>query len=1486
MAKGRLTDDQIKWILSLDTSGVASEMKRLDSDTKKLQNTNKQLSSEMIRLEAQGKKGTQEWRNLDAQMKANSKTIADNKAKTEALNKQLGLEHKTMAQLRKQAADLQKQLNNTSKALNPQEYARLEKELLAVRKRMGELQRGTQQAGSAVSKLSKGFIGQLGIVTGVAAFVGILKNGFNTIKSFEQANANLASLMRREVDDIKALTEQAKELGRTTEYTASQVTELQSALATLGFEENQISDMTEPILKFATATSAGLGEAAKLAGSAMRAFGLESEEITRVVSSMAVGTTKSALSFSYLENAMSTIAPVARTYGLTIEDTVALLGTLANSGFDASAAATATRNILLNLANSSGKLAVELGRPAKTLDEIAAAFKELNDKGVDLATTLELTDKRSVSAFNTFLRGADSLVALRDGVTDVGEQLDRMHKTRLNTVEGSIKLLESAWEGLILAFSGSKGFFKTVIDALSSILTVLANLVKVLSQYSSFLGKATVVVLSYIAAVKISVLWTNKQAAATLLSTAALKAKRAWLVLTRAATLLAAAATNLLAGNTAKAAKAFRLFMVALHANPIGLAAAAAVALAAALVTVFSRSSDAAKSMKRLNESQKEFIADTTKEQAQIDQLFDKLKKAKEGTDEYDKAKQNILNKYGTYLEGLGEEVKSLKNVEGAYKAISAAALQAAKDRALEKGTGEAYDIYAKQFAENATYIRNAFVDKFSEVKGEELFQELKNDLENGLDFSPVLEKAIKSFDFTNMAGTFNLIDRSIEKIRKSKAVLDNEIVELDSLYSTQSVDIVVAYENQIKKLWIEAKRLDEDSAEYIQKLNEIAAKRGELEQHLAKQAETLNNTKAEPQTDTIAAREKEIEQLQTDLKNLAINSKEYLKIQEKLAQKQKELNQIQGKEDKSGSDAFDKTLKDLDAEMNQKRITLEQRKLTEKQYNEESLAIEQKFQQQKIDLYEKAGKDASAIILEQLKARNKAQKEANDKSDKELVDTLSREKEEKLRILDESKNQELEKLQEQESDQKIYAIRAAEIEQMYAETRLTLLEEYGKKYEEIELHNADTQAKVIADSKQEILSAEETVLKDREKTRKLFAKTAADIERQYTVKSMKKRQKEETDFIERLKNESLISAEVAAAAKTAITRKYEDEKFKIRQQYGLTNMADEYKNELGQLQEALDNKLLSEEEFEKAKLNLKLKYAQQYIQKEQEFTKIGSDTVKALEEAQTAKLGAEYAKRNAALTEQYNQGLISQEQYNQQKEQLDYEQRVKELEIQKKYADVNFAMQVAQIISSGAVAAINAYSAMAAIPLVGPALGAAAAALVAVTTALQVSAAKAERDRVKSMTIEAPDGGSSAASKPTAQRVVVPSSGQGFDDGGYTGDGDRYEPAGIVHKGEYVVAQPELRQPRVLEYIHQIDNIRRHRTGRQSLPGYAEGGYVKDSQLNNTEMSAIMELLRQNAELLQYLKENGIEATTIFSFQEFYKAQKRYDDSKKAGSK
>lgn len=333
---------------------------------------------------------------------------------------------------------------------------------------MGSSLKGSmQQIQMSVGSMINGFVGAQAIISGFNKLIGAIRSGVNSIVDFEQANSNLAAILQTNIKGIQTLTYDAKRLGAITRYTASEVTGLQIELAKLGFTRSEILDSTGAVLKFAQATGANLSQAAKLTGSSLRSFNASTTETERYVSAMAVATTKSALSFDYLNNAMSTVAPVAKSFNLSIEDTLALLGSLSDAGFDASSSATATRNILLNLADANGKLAKALGGNARTLPEIVKGLQELRNRGIDLNETLELTDKRSVAAFNTFLEGSNKILKLRDSITGVGDELDAMAITMEDNVAGAIAGLQSAWEAFMLSFSSSTGTAKKVIDFFS-----------------------------------------------------------------------------------------------------------------------------------------------------------------------------------------------------------------------------------------------------------------------------------------------------------------------------------------------------------------------------------------------------------------------------------------------------------------------------------------------------------------------------------------------------------------------------------------------------------------------------------------------------------------------------------------------------------------------------------------------------------------------------------------------------------------------------------------------------------------------------------------------------------------------------------------------------------------------------------------------------------------------------------------------------------
>lgn len=323
---------------------------------------------------------------------------------------------------------------------------------------------GISQVTIGVGSMIKGMLGAQAVIAGIQKLTGAIRQGVNTAIDFEAANSKLAAILGTTKGKIKDLTADARRLGEATKYTASEATNLQIELSKLGFSKTEILDMTEGVLKFAQATGAELPEAAALAGAALRMFGADTEETERYVSAMAVATTKSALSFSYLQTAMPIVGPVAKAFNFTIEDTLALLGKLADAGFDASMSATATRNILLNLADGSGKLAQALGGPVKTLPELVDGLQRLKEQGIDLNSTLEMTDKRSVAAFNAFLTASDKIVPLRDQITGVEDDLNKMADTMGNNVQGALYNLSSAWESLMLTIMDNTGAMKDFID--------------------------------------------------------------------------------------------------------------------------------------------------------------------------------------------------------------------------------------------------------------------------------------------------------------------------------------------------------------------------------------------------------------------------------------------------------------------------------------------------------------------------------------------------------------------------------------------------------------------------------------------------------------------------------------------------------------------------------------------------------------------------------------------------------------------------------------------------------------------------------------------------------------------------------------------------------------------------------------------------------------------------------------------------------------
>ena len=221
-------------------------------------------------------------------------------------------------------------------------------------------------------------------------------------------------------------------------------------------------------------------------------------------------------------------------------------------------------------------------------------------------------------------------------------------------------------------------------------------------------------------------------------------------------------------------------------------------------------------------------------------------------------------------------------------------------------------------------------------------------------------------------------------------------------------------------------------------------------------------------------------------------------------------------------------------------------------------------------------------------------------------------------------------------------------------------------------------------------------------------------------------------------------------------------------------------------------------------------------IQIAQSMLSQAQQTTSQLKDLELQKSEQIYEKDKQKLDKMLKSKQISQKAYNAKMEKLEEEKEEREKQIRKKYQLAEFAMQVAQIISTTALAAMQAYAAYAAMPPVAAIMAGIATAFGAV----QIGIATAQYNLAK-----------------------------GYSKGGFTPKGGKDEPAGIVHKGEYVVPQWVLNTPQGMDYVNVLEAIRTNKA-----TGYAAGGAVGGAssaasapQINlqaRTDNSALVPLL------------------------------------------
>ena len=1426
----KLKPDYIEWVLTLNASDAQKEIHNLSEKNKELRDSNKEIKKAMTDLIATGKAGGKQWKRLNEQLKENNKTLGENNKKIAECEKRLDKTTMSANQLARKANALRKELRDTVKSLQPEKYAALEKELKEVEKAYGQVTKKAEGFSGSLLSLNKIKTVLAGVFVTIGAMItgqiiGGLRDAISTIIEFEKKNSTLAAILGTTKKSIKDLTDEARRLGATTSYTAAQVTELQIELAKLGFFKEDIKAMTPSVLKFAKAVDTDLASAATLAGATLRIFNLDAEDTERALSTMAIGTTSSALSFEYLNSAMSTVGPVANSFGFTIEETTSLLGALANSGFDASSAATATRNILLNLADSSGKLALALGGPVNNLDDLVKGLKKLNSEGIDLNKALELTDKRSVAAFNTFLNGTDTVLALCDAVTGAEDAFNAMSEEMGDNVQGALNRLSSTIEGVVLRFYESKGILRDLIDLVTLMVEGVGGMIDMFNKWGVVTYTVTAYLVSYYGGLKIATMWHARFKTATLASVVAEKAHAVQLYISRAATLTYAAAQALLHKNTTRCTAALRLMRIELLKNPYTALLALLVAAGVAIYQLAKKTEQASAAMKAHQEVVKKVNEEYSSQEAKIKTLVAAIND--ENLSNYTRKQRlaelkELIPDYNAELDEEGRLINNNKEAIDQYlvsleKQIKLKAYQEEleelykKKRNLESQESEQSDAYWDTRQQNTLsgYNRNSLTAKISRLFGTE--------------------------KEANQLKALQTTQKDLAGIESAIAQINNDILKTEatatSLTGTNKENINTET-SLIKKLEAEKKKVQEQWAE-------------DSEANIAK-------------------KNKEIERIDAEIKRL----NELGKVKKKA-----EAGEYKNTE-------TDATLKPLEIE-HEKRMLLikenrEKENKTEAQYILEGTAENLRYYRERLDALQKLEAKTPAQkkkLLDEIHKLETAAQAAifteTGKQEDARIKLVQEKRDERLKIETAYYNVQKDTMEKAVLNQSITQEAAdaymLEVEAEHAAELLEINRTYQNDIAALEITGKQKRIETATEAADAVRESEMKLLRDRaaiaQKVREITSvpigitgmqeahrKQVQDVETTYNA------------IIEIARQAGISTVNLEEQKNREINRlnyEYQSSIYQIQAEIGLS-WQQQHEQELARLKHLHDEGLIDEKKYQVLRLKGGKKNILKYFQY---YSALSSSMVNSIQEAEIASVEAKYA---VLIQEAENNGEDTAA--------LEEEKENKKLEIQKKYADLQFAMKCSQIIADTAVAIMETHASLggwtpAAI---------AAAAIMGVTGAAQLALAEVEREKVKNMSVSNTAG----SKKVTAERVVSGSSGGGYSEGGYTGPGGRYEVAGVVHKGEYVVPQPEMNNPKVIDAVSTIEAIRRQRTNANPLPQnpgeYAEGGYVT-SYAGDSSYREFLEAakeLRASCEAIKLIK-------AYIVYQDLEKAKETIDNAR-----
>lgn len=433
-----------------------------------------------------------------------------------------------------------------------------------------------------------------GIAAGLKAIYDEYKQCVSIAAEFHETMSTVEALSGASADEMAALTAEAKVLGATTKYTATESAQAMTYMGMAGWKAGEMLSGMDGVINLAAASGEDLATVADIVTDNLTAFGLKASDTARFADVLASAATNSNTSVSVMGETFKSSAALAGALGYSIEDVAVAVGLMANAGVKGSNAGTALKNIFGGLLEGITLTSEAFGEVEYSAVNADGTMKSFGETLVDLRGYFEqmtgaeqmqnanlIAGERAMSGFVSILNASDSdFQKLTDSINNSAGAAQKMADIKMDNLNGQLTLMNSAADALRTTIGEA---FEPELRALAEIGTEILTGIQKFAEEHPVLLKSIIAITAEVGAFLL--IYKSYQTVKSVMNTLtavgnALKAQET------AATVAHTAAVSAEAAATTGATVAQTGLNAAMLANPIGLVIAAIATLTTGIIAL------------------------------------------------------------------------------------------------------------------------------------------------------------------------------------------------------------------------------------------------------------------------------------------------------------------------------------------------------------------------------------------------------------------------------------------------------------------------------------------------------------------------------------------------------------------------------------------------------------------------------------------------------------------------------------------------------------------------------------------------------------------------------------------------------------------------------------------------------------------------------------------------------------------------------------